>query len=394
MNFFKKITTAVLCIIISLIFSFTAFAENDKLSVSISNETAFSGETVTVSVNISNNPGIKIMSFCITYNSDILEYKGYNKGYLKNYTVQNYSDGGYIIFLSKESADIKQDGMIISIDFKIKDGAKSGKYQISLANRNEKYGSRLHNSFYTNEQKYIEPTVKTGSVTVAENCETDGHKFGEWTQVTAPTCTTDGLKQRTCTRCNNYSETEKIPAAHDFENDWTVDRAATPQTDGIMSRHCKNCNAVTDKITFTYTEAQGDQTTGNTSENNGSHQTDSSNSDVKIPLNNTVGSKNELSAVKDLNDYIQNVKPKNDDTSTTETTDMSDTSENESNFVSESDNVYDTNSNTEANITQSDNTNFKTVITAIALALIISLLTVFAAVIITKHKKSKTESEN
>ena len=53
------------------------------------------------------------------------------------------------------------------------------------------------------------------------------HSYGNWTVVTAATCTQDGIKERVCSKCNN-KETASIPAVgHNFVNGICTDCGAT-----------------------------------------------------------------------------------------------------------------------------------------------------------------------
>ncbi len=74
------------------------------------------------------------------------------------------------------------------------------------------------------------------------------HTYGDWTTITAPSCTEDGEEARTCTACDE-SETKVIPAVgHDF-----VETARVPSTCteyGVITYTCANCDA-------TYTEEIG-----------------------------------------------------------------------------------------------------------------------------------------
>lgn len=48
-----------------------------------------------------------------------------------------------------------------------------------------------------------------------KTCE---HSYGDWTVVTAATCTQDGIKERVCSKCND-KETASIPAVgHNYVN--------------------------------------------------------------------------------------------------------------------------------------------------------------------------------
>lgn len=321
----KTFIALILCFILTAACSVCAFAAGSP-AVTISNVSANPGESVTVDVKISNNPGIMAMAFCITYDSGIFEYTGYTRGYPSSCTVKDHPDKGHIAVVSDDSSDKATDGTIISLSFKIRDNAAAGKFAVAMANINRnKYGYKLNNSFSNSNQQFVVPTVTNGSITVNETCENSGHKYGEWQVVTPADCTHTGLKEHKCVRCE-HTETAEIPITHDFEDDWTVDKAATPEEDGIMSRHCKKCDAVTDKITFTYKEVEDSTSSGD----NSSQITDSSSSEAqtsssgtttsdsvssgnsssnKTPINNTVGAKNPLSAVESIKDYKENIKP-------------------------------------------------------------------------------------
>ena len=350
MKITKRIVATFVCLILVIVCSFTVAAA-DTPRISLSNVRALPGESVTINISISNNPGIMAMSFCITYDNEAFEYTGYSKGYLSRYTIKDHSDKGQIAFVNDEASDKSNDGVMLSVKFRVKDNAAPGKHTITLANQNrEKYGTKLHNSFSNSNLKYIVPSVMSGSITVGETCENAGHKYGDWTVVTPADCVSTGTKEHTCLRCD-HTETADIPITHDFEAEWTVDKAATPTEDGTMSRHCKNCDAVTDEITFTYEEvedsqkpdddassedsvsseeASGDNSSSNvsdeynssnsdnsssqnsTSSDNASSNANSNSSDSasnKTPINNTVGAKNPQSAVENIKDYQENIKP-------------------------------------------------------------------------------------
>ncbi len=107
----------------------------------------------------------------------------------------------------------------------------------------------------------IEATCTTGGhtgKTVCTDCKTvmdegrtilaKGHSFGEWTETTAPTCTTTGSKSRSCKNCD-YSET-KVVAVVDEHTNTTLEGAiaATCTTDGHTGKTiCTDCKAVVDE---------------------------------------------------------------------------------------------------------------------------------------------------
>lgn len=341
MKIAKRIFSLLLCTMICFALSFSTFAASSTANIKISSATVMPGDTVTINIEISNNPGIMAMAFCITYDSDALTYKNYSKGYLSGYTVKDHSDKGHVAFFNAENKDISTNGTIISLLFEVKEDAKPGKHVIALANRNrDKHGTKLHNSFSNSKQQFVVPVVASGGVTVGETCKNAGHKYSSWNVVREANCTTTGLKERICARCEIVAE-ETIPFTHDFEAEWTIDKAATPEEDGIMSRHCTKCDAVTDKITFSYEEIGGDEDdtssddvsdevsgddssseiTSNESditENNSS--LDASDSDIssentpnkKPAINNVVGEKVPLAEAEKFENYQQSITPDTD----------------------------------------------------------------------------------
>lgn len=349
----KTFIALILCFVLTAACSVCAFAAGSPV-ITLSNVSANPGESVTVDIKISNNPGIMAMAFCVTYDSGIFEYTDYTRGYPSSCTVKDHPDKGHVAVVCDESSDKATDGTIISLSFKIKDNASAGKFSVAMANINRnKYGYKLNNSFSNSNQQYVVPTVTNGSITVNETCENSGHKYGEWQVVTPADCTSTGLKEHACVRCG-HTENAQIPITHDFESDWTVDKAATPDEDGIMSRHCKKCDAVTDKITFTYEEVEDSTSSGegssqDTSSADGS-QTDTSSgaaasnggsadgSSNKTPIDNTVGAKNPISAVENTKDYQQNIKPNTNESDTSSDT-QSSSDNSESNTVSSSSTV-------------------------------------------------------
>ena len=69
-----------------------------------------------------------------------------------------------------------------------------------------------------------------------------GHSFGDWTQTTPPTCTTAGEETRECARCHT-TETRPVDAlGHEF-GDWTQTTAPTCTTDGEETSTCARCGA-------------------------------------------------------------------------------------------------------------------------------------------------------
>ena len=281
----------ILCIVLCTVMCTSVLAAPTP-SIKISHVGAMPGNEVTVSVIMSNNPGIMAMTFAVTYDKAQFEVVDVTKGFVSTPTYKDHADKGYVAFSISETSDKTANGNILSVKFKIKDNAKPGKYTIGLGNHNyEKYGSKIDNCFSNSKEDLIVPQVTNGSITVETECDKTGHVFGGWSIIKTATCTETGLKNRTCSRCGSIEEVT-IGSSHDIENEWTVDKAATPEENGIMSRHCKYCDERFDEITFTYEEVENskgdDSNTENNSSNNNSSSTDNNSSDD----NNTSSSDN------------------------------------------------------------------------------------------------------
>lgn len=338
MNKIKSFISLVLCIVICM-FALPAVSAAATPKIIISNATGLPGETVTVNVSITNNPGIMAMTFSVTYDKDNLEFVDYTKGFMVSPTYKDHNDKGYVAFSFAGNSESTTNGVIVSLNFKLKKDATPGKYAINIGNHNyEKNGNDLSNCFSNGKEKYIVPNTKAGSITVDQTCEEAGHNFGGWITTKDATCTETGLKKHTCARCG-FSEEEIILNSHNFEQEWIVDKVATPEEDGIMSRHCISCDAITDKITFSYEEIGGDDTDdtsseesandtdsssegesfedvssgdetlsedsseSNTSSDTQTENTSNTTSGKKPVINNTEGAKNPLSEVEKLENY-------------------------------------------------------------------------------------------
>ena len=325
---FKKLFAIILTFIMLLALCPTVFAASNPRII-ISSASAKPGETVTVNISISNNPGIMAMAFSVTYDQNNLEYVSYTKGWISTPQYRDYADNGYVSFNILESSAKTNVGSIMSLTFKIKDTAKPGDYRITLGNNYfTSEGYDLSKAFVDDKENYYTtPKITSGNITVLGPCHTIGHKFGEWVQTKDSTCTEMGLKERTCSVCSEV-EQKKLAFVHDFEEEWTVDRVATPEKNGIMSRHCKLCPETTDAIVFRYDEIQTpndtetpddtDPENPNPDSSTGGDNTTDTEDDQKPVIDNTEGSKNPIEEVGKLEGFDNLVPPEEPEIETPE----------------------------------------------------------------------------
>ncbi len=166
----KKILSVIISMALILsVVSITTVSAVATPTITVSNVLGNREQVVSVNIKINNNPGILAMAFCVQYDSNAFEYKGYRSGYLTDYNIMDHADKGYVSFVSVEKNDVAKNGTVLTISFAVKPTAEFGRYDISILNNNpEKYGDSLHNSFANSAEDFILPVVSNGSITVTE----------------------------------------------------------------------------------------------------------------------------------------------------------------------------------------------------------------------------------
>ena len=109
--------------------------------------------------------------------------------------------------------------------------------------------------------------IKAISVPESEHSETHddhSHIWNDGTIKVAPTCTTDGVKEFTCTVCG-ATKTETVSALGHNWSEWSVIKEATKTEEGQKSRKCANCGETeTKSVPVNATETPTTPTTNNT----------------------------------------------------------------------------------------------------------------------------------
>lgn len=78
--------------------------------------------------------------------------------------------------------------------------------------------------------------------TEREIIDAKGHAYGAWTTTTPATCTEEGLKTRTCANCSHSEEATTYALGHTY-GDWMVEIKNTCTTNGIKAHYfCSRCN--------------------------------------------------------------------------------------------------------------------------------------------------------
>ena len=163
----RKIFALILSIavlITSLPFYATAVFASSP-TIGISSAEAQPGDSVDLTVSITGNPGITSIDFSVQYDAKQFELTAKKNGKLLGGTMNSQTLDkvpyycGWINSLQKENC--KENGVLITLTFKVKDGAVNGKQEISFTQSSVTgYDADIKAVSFTPENGYIE--VKNG----------------------------------------------------------------------------------------------------------------------------------------------------------------------------------------------------------------------------------------
>ena len=182
----------------------------DVNSVKLSTKTATKGDTVTFSVRITDNVGVK---------SSLI--------YVENLETEKK------IFIHDPKYDEKNDVYIYSM--KIDETIPNGHWRVAAVRADDAVGNVEIKTFIQNEYIFV-----------VSRDNKDVHQWEEGEIVLKPTCTKEGSLIYTCSICK-ATKTEVLKAlGHDYSKDWTIDKKATCTESGSKSHHCTRCGSKAD----------------------------------------------------------------------------------------------------------------------------------------------------
>lgn len=247
------------------------------------------GDTFEYILKIENNPGIGAFKFSVLYNAASVQIEKYELGKLftpslegaesedfpEMFDVDKNTAGKITLSGNKLGfAETKENGTLITITFKVKDGFH-GEIDDILVDEANQFGfmgsidaglltvkANVTNAseikVHSYEEKVTPPTcTEPGQITYkCKNCDDQmvledtnnpatGHKEpAEFTVVTPATCTTTGLKEKVCVNgCGTVLATEEIPVVpHNLPDTWTETVAPTIEAVGKEERKCADCD--------------------------------------------------------------------------------------------------------------------------------------------------------
>ena len=220
-----KKTLSLILFITLMIYVFTiaaGAAGSGSAVLSASTAAAQPGDTFTVTLSITSNPGIFAMSFTPSYDKSRLQMVSIT-GSDGNWTC---AEGA--VWMNSALADDTFTGSAVTMVFKVKDDAAIGTVGI---------GGSIYAGNYNEEE--IPFSLSSTSVTIKS--APHDHDWGTGTVTKEPTCEENGIRIFTCSICNETRD-EVIPATGHSWNSGTVTKEPTCKEVGIKTFTCSVCN--------------------------------------------------------------------------------------------------------------------------------------------------------
>lgn len=121
----------LLLVVVTLIITMTGCSMFGDTTVSLEGTTALAGDNVKVPLSIKNNPGLFGGQVIINYDKDVFEFVSCTSGDVFDRCDSNDEIGMLCLLVnSSEPKDVNVDGLVATLNFKIKDLAKDGDYKI------------------------------------------------------------------------------------------------------------------------------------------------------------------------------------------------------------------------------------------------------------------------
>ncbi len=135
----KRLLCAALALALIFSLSFVGCSNRDnssdsapkaKVTISVGSAEGSTGDTVKLPVKVSGNPGIMALLIDFKFDAEQLQYIGFEKGKIFS-DYETSDDKGIVRLMCIENEDVKGDGEIINLEFKII-GEKKGETEVSV----------------------------------------------------------------------------------------------------------------------------------------------------------------------------------------------------------------------------------------------------------------------
>ena len=194
MKIIKKILVTVLLILFVAIGGLTINTAHSKAAtdakITVSSTNGYGGDTVTVDILVSENPGMCAMTIGVKYDKTVLsvvDAVGVDDVFSSNDAVINPNGDGFVGYMYAGLKDKTATGKLLTITFKINESAGIADSVIEVGDIN----GIMEASNFNGDTIGI--AVESGKITV--KCRHDSVKDVERV---AATCTTEGSKETVC----------------------------------------------------------------------------------------------------------------------------------------------------------------------------------------------------
>lgn len=256
----KKLLGCLFAIIIVAINIIPCFAANPSLSISASDYTVSTGDTVTISVSLSAESNLKTLKFNVNYNPSEFEYiaGSASMGSIFDSCAFNVPSAGTASVSATSTNVAASGGTVASMKFRVL--GDGGKFSVSVGGATDGNGAsvRVSGSGITLSCSHARMVWETHT---SATCQSVGSEYGEcpcgytktreipmsahtYTSSTIKkpaTCTETGIEVGTCTACGASGVESKIPVKGHNYTEWVVTQEATADTMGIKARSCLTC---------------------------------------------------------------------------------------------------------------------------------------------------------
>ncbi len=236
----KKIFSFIVAVIMVVSICVTCFAAGNSISCTASKTDVKIGETVSVSVTLTNSDAFKAFGLSFEYNTNVFEFVN-GEWFIQGALLKDVDKAKNKAAVAYKDPTV-QNGEIFTFDFKVKSGIEVGTYDISVVPTMKNGTDTINITGDTVKVNVVEGVVTTPSDTSSTTTPSGHtHKFGDFVTDLEPTCTEPGIKSRHCSVCNQRSEITNIdPSGHDW-TDWNIEVEATNESAGLKSKTCNKC---------------------------------------------------------------------------------------------------------------------------------------------------------
>lgn len=243
-----------------------------EAKITVSSAKGYEGDTITIDVSVTENPGMCGMTIGIKYDKSVLtvvDAVGADDVFSSNDAIVNPDGDGFVGYMYGGIKDKTTTGKLMTITFKINEGAAiadstitiggvNGNMEASnfngdtvgLATEAGKVTVQCKHTSVKDIEKVAATCTTEGSIdTVCEKCgavvkttkkSALGHKYGEYTTTKEPTCTEEGVATSTCTVCGDKQTKELEALGHKY-GEYTTTKEATCTEKGEATSICTVC---------------------------------------------------------------------------------------------------------------------------------------------------------